>query len=152
MEAVIAMFLVVVMVGAVFSALMSSRRAIVTSSEREEVFYTLKSTYGLLKDCRSNPNCQLSTWNSGSSCPSSLVAGSGAKSLKQCNNLFTFNFGNLCKENVPGSPAVFQYTVTNSTTTPEVLFYDKLNTCPLNLEPLQNFYVLDIQARCTEAL
>ena len=153
MEAVIAMFLVVVMVGAVFSALMSSRRAIVTSSEREEIFYTLKSTYGLLKDCRSNPNCQLSKWHTTDNpCPSSLEAGAGAKDLKKCNNLFTFNFNNLCKENVPGSPGVFQYTVTDSENKPGAWFYNKNNVCPLNPDILKNFYVLDIQAQCTEAL
>jgi len=151
MEAVIAMFLVVVMVGAVFSALMSSRRAIVTSSEREEVFYTLKSTYGMLKDCRSNPNCQLSTWHTTSNpCPSSLEAGAGAQVLKKCNNLFTFNFNNLCKENVPGSPALFQYTVTVSTNTPVGQFYTEIGKCdPSNLK---DFYVLNIEAKCTEAL
>lgn len=141
MEAVIAMFLVVVMVGAVFSALMSSRRAIITSSEREEVFYSLKSAYGILKDCRSNNNCQLAAWG----CPSEFTAGTRARVLKDCKNLFTFNFDNLCKGN-----GVFQYTVTNSANTPEVSFMAVNNKC--TKENLTNFYVLSMEAQCQEAL
>ena len=149
MEAVIAMFLVVVMVGAVFSALMSSRRAIVTSSEKEEVYYTLKSTYSMLKDCRSNPDCQLSIWHTTNNpCPSSFTAEAGTQSLKHCNNLFTFNFDNICK--TADTTGVFQYTITNSTNKPSVSFFSKTGTSIT--ETLNNFYVLDIQAQCSEPL
>lgn len=148
MEAVIAMFLVVVMVGAVFSALMSSRRAIVTSSEREEIFYSLKSAYGMLKDCRSNPDCQLTYWSTTDKpCPSSFTAGAGANILKDCNNLFTFNFANLCK--ATDDKAVFQYTVTNSANKPVVKLYKADGTHPN--ATLTNFYVLDMEAKCQEA-
>ena len=149
MEAVIAMFLVVVMVGAVFSALMSSRRAIVTSSEKEEVYYSLKSTYGMLKDCRSNKNCQLKEFKCGSDSGCSLNFSGAVEDLKNINQLFTFNFNSLCKESTSG---IFQYTAANSNDEPQVWLFNNNNICSDHSEPLKNFYVLDIQAQCTEAL
>lgn len=86
-EAVIAMFLVVVMVGAVFSALMTGRRAIVNSSEKEEVFYTMQSLYGLIKDCNRNPNCILAGFEE---CRDN-------NDLRGCQELFTFAFNNVCR-------------------------------------------------------
>ncbi len=103
MEAVIAMFLVLVMVGAVFSALMAGRRAISTSSEKEEVFYTLQSAYGMLKDCRANPGgCHLKKIE---------CFNSSSGDWKNCSDLFTFNFKSVCK-NEDGEGSKFQYNIT----------------------------------------
>ena len=152
MEAVIAMFLVVVMVGAVFSALMSSRRAIVSSSEREEVFYTLKSTYGMLKDCRSNPDCYLHN-SSGLKCTAATFE-AGEHNLENCNGLFTSNFGNLCKKGTdfPGNTGAFKYTagVMAAADTPQGSFVQDNGKC--SDEHLKNFYTLNIVANCSEAL
>ena len=146
MEAVIAMFLVVVMVGAVFSAMMSSRRAIVTSSEREELFYSLNSAYGMLKDCRSNPaSCHLKSLNCFSNMP-------GTKDLKDCNELFTFNFQNLCKNAGAG---VFQYKATVSDTPLSIDLSNVPNFCQAVKTPqieAENLYVLELEARCMETL
>lgn len=142
MEAVIAMFLVVVMVGAVFSAVMAGRRAIATSSEREEMFYTLNSAYGMLKDCRANPNAchlkQLGCYNSTSG------------NWKTCNDLFTYNFKAVCKNFEAGG--VFQYDLTSSERTP----YWACTDCPV-LPGGQNeddgtadYYTIDIQSSCNE--
>ena len=147
MEAVVAMFLVVVLVGAVFSALMSSRRAIVSSSEKEEVLYSLQSAYGMLKDCRSNPECHLSKWHTDSKpCPS-LFNVAGVQNLKKCDNLFTFNFSNLCKEDDSG---IFQYKVISSPETPVVGFINESGKC--TVENLKNFNILAIEAECQETL
>ena len=92
MEAVIAMFLVLVMVGAVFSALMSGRRAITATSEKEEVFYSLQSAYTMFKDCRVNADCFLHA-QSGLNC-SNAVFDPTQHEFKDCDKLFTFNFKN----------------------------------------------------------
>jgi type II secretory pathway component PulJ len=146
MEAVIAMFLLVVMVGAVFSALMSGRRAIITSSEREEVFYSLNSVYGMLKDCRSNPNCHLKTLG----CNYSFALESN-QGLKGCDELFTYTFGNLCQgATSSNSVGTFQFNVRPSDIAPSVWLYDKPGQCSNEAIMLQDFYVLDIQASCDE--
>ena len=143
MEAVIAMFLVVVMVGAVFSALMSSRRAIVASSEKEEILYSINSLYGLLKDCRSNPDCQLSKFNS---CNSSFSSGNATQDMKNCDELFTFNFKNLCKNDATGK---FEYTV-RDTDGPATCLLEPNGKCEVNPRPFPDFYSLEIDAQCTE--
>ena len=149
-EAVVAMFLVVVMVGAVFSALMSGRRAITTSSEKEELFYSLHSAYGMYKDCRDNPNCFLTTQD----CSWSLDNGtySGYTSLKECNKLFTFNFQNLCKaatnvdnflgylEGVPSQNSDVMFFSSSTGSNYDDVQYD--------LFGLQGFYTIDILANC----
>lgn len=148
MEAVIAMFLVLVMVGAVFSALMSSRRAIITSSEREELFYSLNSVYGMLKDCRTNPDsCHLKNLN-GSNCFSGMP---GNQDLISCDGLFTFNFQNLCKA-TSSEDRTFKYDIQVSSYTPQAWLSYLAGACPASSITLQNFYLLDLQANCTEAL
>ena len=152
MEAVIAMFLVVVMVGAVFSALMSSRRAISASSEKEEVLYGLQSAYGMLKECRSNPNCRLIQ----DICPNELglgyVTGEGGQELRTCDDLFTFNFQNLCKD-VVASSGTFTYRVVASTGPLVSMPWggDPTTEMPTSLA-LPDFDTLEIQASCTEQL
>ena len=146
MEAVIAMFLVVVMVGAVFSALMSGRRAIVTSSEREEVFYSLSSAYNMIKDCRSNHNCHLRHLGCNYSYQSVNNQG-----LIECNDLFTFSFANVCKgANQYSRVGTFQFKVSSTTTAPTAWFYTDSNVCPNIAKPLPDFYYLNIEANCTE--
>lgn len=49
-EGIIAMLLVAIMVGAIFSALMASRRAIVEPSYREEMMYTVESLANSIKN------------------------------------------------------------------------------------------------------
>lgn len=49
-EGIIAMLLIAIMVGAIFSALMASRRAIVEPSYREEMFYAVESLANTLKN------------------------------------------------------------------------------------------------------
>ena len=93
MEAVVAMFLVLVMVGAVFSALMSGRRAITSSTEREEVFYSLQSAYTMLKDCRGNNDCDLKNILN---C-NNILFETGSFDLKNCRELFSSNFQSICK-------------------------------------------------------
>ncbi len=147
MEAVIAMFLLVVMVGAVFSALMSGRRAIIVSSEREEVFYSLNSVYGMLKDCRSNPQyCHLKDLG----CNYSFDVESN-QGLKGCDDLFTFTFGNLCKGATSNnSVGQFQFNVKPSDIAPSVWLSVRPGQCLSEPIMLQDFYRLDIQANCTE--
>ena len=146
MEAVIAMFLLVVMVGAVFSALMSGRRAIITSSEMEEVFYSLNSVYGMLKDCRSNPNCHLKALG----CNYSFALESN-QGLKGCDDLFTFSFGNLCQgATSSNSVGKFQFNVKPTDSTPSVWLYVRPGICSSDPIMLQDFYMLDIQASCEE--
>lgn len=148
MEAVVAMFLVVVMVGAVFSALMSGRRAIVTSLEREEVLYSVQSAYGMLKDCRGNENCYLNSLGYG--CTGDYTAGEDYHNLKGCNALFTFEFNSLCKgaDNGVGS---FEYRVRAPN--------DVSITVPLSITPggttstsLSDVFDLTISTNCTEQL
>lgn len=146
MEAVIAMFLVVVMVGAVFSALMSGRRAIVTSSEREEVFYSLSSAYNMIKDCRSNSNCHLGHLG----CNHSYASHSN-QGLATCNDLFTFSFANVCKGVTQDSSlGTFAFNISSTTTAPTAWFFTKENKCELAPKPLPDFYYLDIEANCRE--
>ena len=147
MEAVIAMFLVVVMVGAVFSALMSSRRAIITSSEREELSYSLNSLFGMLKDCRTNPqSCHLKNLGCFSGMP-------GTSDLTNCNELFTFNFQNICKA-TNAQDRTFSYNIQVSSYTPEVALFDNsaANACPDKPVKLDKFYLVDLQAICMETL
>lgn len=145
MEAVIAMFLVVVMVGAVFSALMSGRRAITTSSEKEEIFYSLQSTYGMLKDCRSNPDCHLKNLNC-----NYAYTGSN-QNLKGCDSLFTFNFANLCKgATETNGVGVFRFNVSSTTTAPTAWLSVSPGVCSDHSVALTDFYVLNIEASCTE--
>ena len=142
MEAVIAMFLVVVMVGAVFSALMSSRRAIVSSSEKEEILYSINSAYALLKDCRSNPHCHLQK----SSCNYDLTPDAGDQSLVDCSELFTFNFGNICKNNA----GTLSYSV-RSSTLPETMFFEVSgDDFSCSSSTMNNFITLNINANCSE--
>lgn len=142
MEAVIAMFLVVVMVGAVFSALMSSRRAIVSSSEKEEILYSINSAYALLKDCRSNPQCHL--WAFG--CNHDLTPDAGEQNLANCNELFTFNFGNVCKNNTGN----LTYSVSSSTL-PETMFFEVSgDDFSCSSSTMNNFITLNINANCSE--
>lgn len=142
MEAVIAMFLVVVMVGAVFSALMSSRRAMIASSEREEVLYAIDSAYAAIKDCRSNTNCSLR------SCIG-VFSFTGPQSIIGCNQFFTFNFDNVCS----GTTRAFTYEITDTTSAnnPSAFLSTTPGEAPTSV-PLQNFEILDIQANCQEAL
>lgn len=49
-EGIIAMLLVAVMVGAIFSSLMASRRAIIEPSYREEMLYAVESLQNQLKN------------------------------------------------------------------------------------------------------
>jgi len=138
MEAVIAMFLVVVMVGAVFSALMSSRRAIVSSSEKEEILYSINSAYALLKDCRANPACHLGKFG----CKHAFDE-AAEYNWAECNELFTFNFGNVCKDN----NGELSYKLV-SDNLPES-FYEPSGTgfgCETNKN--DNFYQLSINATC----
>ena len=153
MEAVIAMFLVVVMVGAVFSALMAGRRAIVSSSEREEIFYSLNSAYGMLKDCRSNTQyCRLA--NFGTTCPHGYL--STNQSLQECEQLFTFGFANLCKGAAPdNNVGTFQYHAVNSDIVPQVQFSSPTasgNGVEAVQFDLPDFYILQLEAQCTEGL
>jgi len=148
MEAVIAMFLVVVMVGTVFSALMSSRRAIITSSEKEELLYSLNSAYSLLKDCRSNPNCHLQ--DSECSHVFAPLESGRAQEWKNCRELFTFEFKNLClNPNEEASHLDFELTDVDG---PVYYFIDYESGIPECAEGLipNEFYTLDIDARCTE--
>ncbi len=147
MEAVIAMFLVVVMVGAVFSALMSSRRAMVVSSDREEILYSIQSSYGLIKGCRVD-NCLLKSW----SCQS-ISLFTGETDISNCDNLFTFNFENLCKRNVAGNSGSLIYTETPTATgnNPSAFLSVTPGAMATSVE-LQNFEILNIQATCQEAL
>ena len=147
MEAVIAMFLVVVMVGAVFSALMSSRRAMVASSEKEEVYYALYSAYGLIKDCRANTKCGLANWK----CRQFL---NSVADISSCNQLFTFNFDNLCKRNESGNSGEFSYELSSlpSVNSPQAWFSSSPGQWDEHVAPLMNFNVLNIQANCQEAL
>ena len=145
MEAVIAMFLVVVMVGAVFSALMSSRRAIVSSSEREEVLYSINSAYALAKDCRSNENCHLGALG----CSHAFDTSSGTQNLKTCNDLFTFNFKNLCKRN--NSSDKFEYNLTSATGPTGQLIEIVAGDYSASNVTLHSFYTLNFNAQCTES-
>ena len=144
MEAVIAMFLVLVMVGAVFSALMSGRRAITASSEREEVLYSLQSAYTMFKDCRANADCHLHN-TLGLNC-SEAIFGTGPHSLKDCNALFTFNFKNLCKDEQHGA---FNFKVLNSLSNPQVILSTPTAEGTTTVS-LQDFYVLGIDANCED--
>ncbi len=141
MEAVVAMFLVVVMVGAVFSALMSSRRAIISSSEREEVLYSLQSAYGMLKDCRSNTECHLKKMGC------NYEYSVSDQDLKTCNGLFTFNFKNLCEKDSTG---VFSYNVKVSQSLPEAWLSLDPGMCVSKPVQLEHFNVLSLKAQCTE--
>lgn len=142
MEAVIAMFLVVVMVGAVFSALMSSRRAIISSSEKEEMLYSLDSAYAMIKDCRSNPTCHLQQ----AGCAHGFSSTNGVQDLKSCNDLFTFNFQNLCTNTSLGA---LNYTLSNVTGPTAYLGIYNSAYVMIN-EPLHGFYTLNITASCSE--
>ncbi len=136
-EAVIAMFLVVTMVGAVFSALMSGRRAIVTSSDKEEVLYTMQSAYSLLKDCRDNSNCLLN--DLGKECNVK------DKELEDCDALFTYNFPNICKN----SDGHLEYTIKNiEGDTHIVSFHHPASTEEVKFKDM--FDVLDIQSNCNQ--
>lgn len=142
MEAVIAMFLVVVMVGAVFSALMSSRRAMVASSEREEVYYAVESAYGAIKDCRSHATCALN---------SCAVHVSGSPdSIIGCNQFFTFNFDNLCRSTTSRA-FTYDRTDTASTDNPQV-YLSQTPGDAATVFTLPYFHVLDIETNCQEAL
>ncbi|MBO4707308.1 MAG: hypothetical protein J5594_01955 [Elusimicrobiaceae bacterium] len=150
MEAVVAMFLIVVMVGAVFSALMSGRRAIVTSSEREEVLYSIQSAYGMLKDCRNNDNCQLGV----SGCEHLYSGGGttdadGYHDLKTCGDLFTFNFNNLCKDD---PNAFYKYRVLTNSNGVNVSLpvTNSVGSAPSPM--LANFFDLEITTNCSEPL
>lgn len=145
MEAVIAMFLVVIMVGTVFSALMSSRRAIISSSEKEEALYSLNSGYFLLKDCRSNPNCHLKD----SGCGSTFTQESGTQSWKTCNELFTFNFKNLCLNNNETSKFDFNLKKVDGPVFNFTANHDGDLVCEMG-HSAEEFYTLDIDARCVE--
>ena len=145
MEAVIAMFLIVVMVGAVFSALMSGRRAIVTSTDKEDILYSIQSAYGMLKDCRSNTeNCYL---HRGLNCNYTYSASN--QSLAECNHLFTFGFGHLCR----GANA-FQYNVTDvgANAGPKAHLKGIVGNVPGDKDVILKKYItLDIQAYCQES-
>lgn len=131
-EAVIAMFLVVVMVGAVFSSLMSGRRAIVSSSDKEEVLYTMQSAYSMIKDCADNTNCLLRDLE----CTGT--------DLKECDKLFTFNFENICKD----GNGNFSYSVKDfSGSTHMVKFYQTTQT---EVKFQDMFKVLEIESNCQE--
>ena len=148
MEAVIAMFLVVVMVGTVFSALMSSRRAIIASSEKEEVLYSLNSAYSLLKDCRSNPDCHLRD----SECSYTFgPSNSGrAQEWKGCRELFTFEFRNSClNPNEEASKFEFDMAEVDGPLYHFIDYSDGSPVCAEGIIP-REFYTLDIDAQCTE--
>ncbi len=153
MEAIVAMFLVVVMVGAVFSALMSGRRAIVTSSEREEVLYSVQSAYGMLKDCRDSNSCHLSTLTDCTISPSTNLY-SGEHNLKGCDPLFTFEFNSLCKgATASNDVGVFKYNVTAPTDVHlKVPFCTTPGPCSSTLYQLNGVYDLAITTQCTELL
>ncbi len=146
-EAVIAMFLVVVMVGAVFSALMSGRRAIVSSSEKEEVLYSVQSAYMMLKDCRNNPNCHLKTL------PNCKVDfGGNTQDLRSCDDLFTFNFKNLCKKYTPENDSVhFNYKAYLSSAQPNA-WISNTTECGSrpNTLPESGFDILEMNIDCTD--
>ena len=145
-EAVVAMFLVVVMVGAVFSALMSGRRAITSSSEREEVLYSLQSAYGMLKDCRSNPDCHLNTLN----CSSDLnVNGQTYQNLKACDALFTFNFRNLCKKSADNNFLGYRLDFIDNISG---VFYTSVTASSFDYVDFNfpNFEIVSVDANCTE--
>ena len=128
-EAVIAMFLVVTMVGAVFSALMAGRRAIVTSSDKEEVLYTMQSAYGMIKDCKNNSTCLLRELE----CTET--------DLRECNDLFTYNFTYICP-----TDGVLEYADKNiAEDTHSVKFYQPTSTT-INFSNM--FGILDIQSNC----
>ncbi len=142
MEAVIAMFLVLVMVGAVFSALMAGRRAIATSSEKEEVFYTLQSAYGMLKDCRENQAaCHLQKLG----CYTNPFSGN----WKTCSNLFTFNFKSVCK-NEDNENSKFQYDITSVDGDTLDWICAGIEGCSLNEDAIYKYYTVDIKATCQE--
>lgn len=136
------MFLVVIMVGAVFSALMSSRRAIVSSSEKEEALYSINSAYYMLKDCRSNPACHMVKFES--DCPTKFEP--GKYGLKDCNELFTFNFGNLCKE---GS---FDYTLADTPLQLPVCTIDSGGDLVCSSDYTYNFYTFGININCNDGI
>ena len=111
-EAVIAMFLVVIMVGAVFSALMAGRRALVASSEKEEVLYTMQSSYNMIKDCRNNNDCLLRS-----------LGCTDIDDLRNCEGLFTYSFQNVC-EHINDNESEFSYDLINvNNTGNKALFY-----------------------------
>lgn len=145
MEAVIAMFLVVVMVGTVFSALMSSRRAIVSSSEKEETLYSLNSAYAMLKDCRANSNCHLRALG----CSNGFSEDAGTQSWKTCNELFTFNFKNLCTKNDSSSKFDFSLKSVEGPVFSFVEWHGDEPVCTTGIHGVE-FYTLDIDAQCTE--
>ena len=133
-EAVIAMFLVVTMVGAVFSALMSGSRAIISSTDKEEVLYTMQSTYSMLKDCRDNENCLLR--DLGAECINNQ--------LENCDALFTYNFQNICKDG-NGNLSYSVKGIEGPTHT--VSFYQ---TTAQNVTFKDMFEILDIESSCNE--
>lgn len=142
-EAVIAMFLVVVMVGSVFSALMSGRRAIVSSSEKEEVLYTAQSAYKLIKNCRQNEtNCILKQLG----CDIDFSSSGSEQNLTECSALFTHNFKNICKEG-----GTFTYELSDASPSQAGSFYGLNNNfsgvTSENL-PTGLFYTLDVQLSC----
>ena len=146
-EAVVAMFLVVVMVGAVFSALMSGRRAITSSTEKEEVFYSLQSAYGMLKDCRSNPhNCHLRELVCGTDSTCTLgISGN----LHGVNDLFTFNFQNLC-QGTNQNNNYFKYTIADRPNfEPMGMSFHNVSGGP-TISELSNMQTVSIEAKCTE--
>jgi prepilin-type N-terminal cleavage/methylation domain-containing protein len=49
LESIVAMVLVAVVVGAVFSAVMAARRAIIVPSQREDIIYAVESVSSMLK-------------------------------------------------------------------------------------------------------
>jgi len=130
-EAVIAMFLVVVMVGAVFSSLMAGRRAIVTAADKEEVLYTMQSAYSMIKDCKGNDHCLLKDLDC-----------SGAN-LKECDGLYTFNFENICKN----GNGTFNYSLTDASGAYNVKFYQPTTS---QVDFINMFEVLNIQSNCNE--
>ena len=68
-EGIIAMLLVAVMVGGIFSALMASRRAIVEPSRKEEMLYAIESLENNLKNCvssRLDEDCSIDNCGGGS--------------------------------------------------------------------------------------
>ena len=152
-EAVVAMFLLVVMVGAVFSALMSGRRAITVSTEREEVFYSLQSTYGMLKDCRENPNnCRLFE---SPQCQVNLVGSTeyaDYKTLKDCPLLFTFGFGPLCGTSAPDNFLGYKLDSTPIPFGADFFILDEEGNIAVseNIEDLSNFDELSLVANCKE--
>lgn len=152
-EAVVAMFLLVVMVGAVFSALMSGRRAITVSTEREEVFYSLQSTYGMLKDCRENQdNCRLFE---SPQCRVYLVGSTeytDYTTLKDCPLLFTFGFGPLCGTSAPDNFLGYRQKSTPIPFGADFITLDEGGniTYSPNSEDGDNFEELSLVANCKE--